>query len=129
MKIYKQKPQDPKYQLGQVVFYMEEGDTDIVFKPFVVRMIYLNFSGSVSYSLMPVVFKANGEPKIDPRRNQRERIHEKYLVSDPEDVVSYTGKVAKRLRDKIFVRTQEVRAQAELLSRATNLEIREMEEE
>lgn len=128
MKIYKQKPQAPKFDLGQVVFYLEEGEQDIVFKPFVVRMVYLNFSGSVSYRLMPIVFK-NGVPVVDPRRNQRERIPEKWLVADPAEVVSYTGKVAKRLRDKILMRTMEVREQAQLLATVQNFDINETEEE
>lgn len=128
MKIYRQKAQEPKYQLGQVVFYLEEGDNDIRFSPFVVRTIFINFGGSVSYGLMPVTIK-DGKPVIDTFRNNRERIQERYLMSDKTEVVSYTQKVAKRLRERLMKRVLKIREEAATLASFTNFEVEENEEE
>lgn len=128
MKIYRQKAQEPKYQLGQVVFYLEEGDNDIRFSPFVVRTIFINFGGSVSYGLMPVAIK-EGKPVIDTFRNNRERIQERYLMSDKTEVVSYTQKVAKRLRERLMKRVLKIREEAATLASFTNFEVEENEEE
>ncbi len=128
MKIYRQKAQEPKYQLGQVVFYLEEGDNDIRFSPFVVRTIFINFGGSVSYGLMPVAIK-DGKPVIDTFRNNRERIQERYLMSDKTEVVSYTQKVAKRLRERLMKRVLKIREEAATLASFTNFEVEENEEE
>lgn len=128
MKIYRQKAQEPKYQLGQVVFYLEEGDNDIRFSPFVVRTIFINFGGSVSYGLMPVAIK-DGKPVIDTFRNNRERIQERYLMSDKTEVASYTQKVAKRLRERLMKRVLKIREEAATLASFTNFEVEENEEE
>lgn len=122
MKIYKQKAQEPKYNLGQVLFYMEEGENEIVYKPFVVRNIFINWGGSISYGLMPIITGDNGTPKVVTDRRQRERIQERYLISDEKEVVTYMNKVAKRLRDKILKRTMQIRDTTELLMKSTEFE-------
>jgi len=122
MKIYKQKAQEPKYNLGQVLFYMEEGENEIVYKPFVVRNIFINWGGSISYGLMPIIVESDGNPRVITDRRQRERIQERYLISDETPVVSYMNKVAKRLRDKIMRRTMSIRDTTGLLLKSTEFE-------
>ena len=122
MKIYKQKAQEPKYNLGQVLFYMEEGENEIVYKPFVVRNIFINWGGSISYGLMPIIVESDGNPRVITDRRQRERIQERYLISDETQVVSYMNKVAKRLRDKIMRRTMSIRDTTGLLLKSTEFE-------
>jgi hypothetical protein len=122
MKIYKQKAQEPKYNLGQVLFYMEEGENEIIYKPFVVRNIFINWGGSISYGLMPIIVEVDGNPRVITDRRQRERIQERYLISDETQVVSYMNKVAKRLRDKIMKRTMAIRDTTGLLLKSTEFE-------
>lgn len=122
MKIYKQKAQEPKYNLGQVLFYMEEGENEIVYKPFVVRNIFINWGGSISYGLMPIIVEVDGNPRVITDRRQRERIQERYLIADEAEVVTYMNKVAKRLRDKIMKRTMAIRDTTGLLLKSTEFE-------